>query len=153
MQFKGQDYVKPDPEIMKTLVEYKWPGNVRELQNVLKRLVVLNEWEEVIDELGRRNSPEFKHGIAGKPEEYSVIADLLDLSENQTPDLSEFSFKKIKKKAINKVEREAIAYVLDKTGWNRSKASKILEISYKTLLNKIAELDITPPESPDKQTG
>jgi len=35
--------------------------------------------------------------------------------------------------------------VLEKTGWNRSKANKILGISYKTLLYKIQEFDLNPP--------
>jgi uncharacterized protein YbjQ (UPF0145 family) len=41
---------------------------------------------------------------------------------------------------------ELLAYVLDKTGWNRSKASRILDISYRSLLDKIQELDVSPPE-------
>ena len=65
---------------------------------------------------------------------------------NQPPDLSSLSLKKIKKKAIDHVEREVIVYVLEKTGWNRSKATKILNISYKTLLYKIRDLGIEPPD-------
>ena len=48
------------------------------------------------------------------------------------------------------MEKEVISYVLDKTDWNRSKASKILKVSYKTLLNKISELSITPPNEYDE---
>jgi DNA-binding NtrC family response regulator len=50
---------------------------------------------------------------------------------------------------LDHVEREVIAYVLNKTGWNRSKATKILNISYKTLLYKIKDLNIDPPEGAD----
>ncbi|MEE4112424.1 MAG: helix-turn-helix domain-containing protein [Desulfobacteraceae bacterium] len=39
-----------------------------------------------------------------------------------------------------------MSHVLSKTDWNRSKASKILKISYKTLLYKISDLNIVPPE-------
>jgi DNA-binding NtrC family response regulator len=60
-------------------------------------------------------------------------------------DLSDLSLKKIRKKTMNQVERELINHVLIKTGWNRSKASRILKISYKTLLQKIGELQIAPP--------
>jgi len=41
------------------------------------------------------------------------------------------------------LKKELISYVLEKTGWNRTKASKILDISYKTLLTKIEDLSIT----------
>ena len=36
---------------MNKLVAYPWPGNVRELQNVLKRILVLGDWEKMVDEL------------------------------------------------------------------------------------------------------
>jgi len=60
-------------------------------------------------------------------------------------DLSDLSLKRIRKKAMNQVERDLIGHVLTITGWNRSKASRILKISYKTLLQKIDELAIVPP--------
>ena len=36
-------------------------------------------------------------------------------------------------------KREALRRVLYQTNWNRKKAAKILEVSYKTLLQKIKE--------------
>ena len=56
-----------------------------------------------------------------------------------------FSLKKIKKKALDRIEKEVISFVLDKTGWNRTKAASILKVSYKTLLYKINDLHIRPP--------
>jgi DNA-binding NtrC family response regulator len=78
------------------------------------------------------------------------VADLLEFDTNNPPDLSSLSLKKIKKKAIVLVEKEIISYVLEKTGWNRSKATKILKISYKTLLYKIKNLGIEPPKGTKK---
>ena len=72
--------------------------------------------------------------------------DFLGFEIQEQPDLSSLSLKKIKKKAMDHVEKEVIAYVLEKTGWNRSKATKVLNISYKTLLYKIRDLGIEPPE-------
>ena len=51
---------------------------------------------------------------------------------------------------MDHVEKEVIAYVLEKTGWNRSKATKVLNISYKTLLYKIRDLGIEPPEGSEE---
>ena len=61
-----------------------------------------------------------------------------------------FSLKSVKKKAVDQVERKVISSVLQRTGWNRSKANKILKISYKTLLNKISEMGL---ESPAASSG
>ncbi|MGA6924668.1 MAG: helix-turn-helix domain-containing protein, partial [Desulfosarcina sp.] len=74
------------------------------------------------------------------------IAQLLDLQGKNSPENKSFSLKSAKKNAVEMVEREIISHVLKKTEWNRSKASKILKISYKTLLYKISDLDIIPPE-------
>ena len=72
----------------------------------------------------------------------------IDLESADPLKNNNFSLKSVKKKAVDKVEREVISYVLEKTDWNRSKASKILKVSYKTLLNKISELGIGPPSEP-----
>ena len=50
----------------------------------------------------------------------------------------------IKKKVFQKIEKELISYVLEKTYWNRSKAAEILGLSYKYLLTKIDELGLDP---------
>jgi len=40
-------------------------------------------------------------------------------------------------------ERSTIAHVLDRTHWNRKRAARILRVSYKTLLQKIHECELT----------
>jgi len=59
-----------------------------------------------------------------------------------TPTDSSTFLKKLEKRRLNIIDKEVISYVLNQTGWNRTRASKILQISYKTLLNKISDLDI-----------
>lgn len=59
-------------------------------------------------------------------------------------DHSDFSLKKYKKLVADKVEKDLISYVLEKTGWNRTRATQILKVSYKTLLTKIKELEVKP---------
>jgi len=61
------------------------------------------------------------------------------------------SLKGIKTKVIDRIEKEVISYVLMKSDWNKSLASRILNISYRSILNKIQDLNIkTQPESADK---
>lgn len=74
-----------------------------------------------------------------------IQSGIQNMNELYSTDFNSFSLKDIRKKALNQVESKAISHVLAHTGWNRSKAAKILRVSYKTLLNKITELNITPP--------
>ncbi|MFO7559914.1 MAG: sigma-54 dependent transcriptional regulator [Desulfobacterales bacterium] len=145
-KFNNRNILQPSQSVLNKLTEYHWPGNVRELQNVLKRVLVLQNWDEIIDELDYSSS---KHAFS-KQKQAGIDQPLPDsnhfsFNDGKKPDLESFSLKDIKKKALDRVEKEAISYVLEKTGWNRSKASKILQISYKTLLYKISDLGITPP--------
>ncbi len=150
-QFDGKELLTPSPETIEKLTAYHWPGNIRELQNVLKRLMILGNGEDNLDDMlmGNLNQPR----AAGTPKSANQSAtpmDILGFDSSAPPDLSSLSLKKIKKKAMDRVEKEVIAYVLEKTGWNRSKATKILKISYKTLLYKIKDLGIKPPESSEE---
>ena len=137
-QFKNKKLVELSTATIDRLGAYHWPGNVRELQNILKRIIILGEDEEMINDLF--SAPDKRDRIAeiqsaiNKP---SIPIDMLGLNDENATNLSSLSLKKIRKKALDRVEKEVISYVLEKTGWNRSKATKILNISYKTLLYKI----------------
>ena len=145
-QFGDKRLVKPDQDIMDMLISYQWPGNVRELQNILKSCLVVGNWEEVINELSFKLGQEsnLEGAIENTVNGTSIIDDLLNFKGENSPNHASFSLKKIKRKALDRIEREIISHVLDQTGWNRTKATKILKISYKTLLYKISDLNIKP---------
>ena len=145
-QFNSKQLVIPSKSSIDKLCAYHWPGNVRELQNVLKRIMILGDGEENINGILKSTSPP-PPAAGPRPvsDGTSVPIDLFGFGSGEAPDLANLSLKKIKKKAMDRVEKEVISYVLEKTGWNRSKATKILKISYKTLLYKIKDLGIEPP--------
>jgi len=145
-RFNNKQLSKPGKEIMDKLLAYHWPGNVRELQNVLKRVTVLKDWEEVVNELiNNRALPANLNLSIKQSDASSIVSELLDFDSLETKGFKSLSLKKIRKKALDRIEKEVISYVLGKTGWNRSKACKILKISYKTLLYKISDLNLEPP--------
>ena len=64
---------------------------------------------------------------------------------DQMSDLSNFSLKDFRKNAKDQIDKILIEYALEKTGWNRRKASNLLGFSYRALLYKIEDLKINPP--------
>ena len=150
---------KPDSDIITKLCNYPWPGNVRQLQNCIKKQMILNSWEKIFEELTQEQpeiaSPILKENQQNENpifinQEFSnnrtnIISEFVDLSTSSDKLFEDISLKKIKKMASDKVEKEVIAFVLEKVGWNRSRASKILKISYKTLLYKMNEFKVHPP--------
>ncbi len=126
------------------MCKYHWPGNVRELQNVLRRVIILKENEEVLDSMIAKNNSEIAPRASFRSEPLPELINLLGFG-GEEPDLNSLSLKEVRKRTSDFIEKQVIAYVLDKTGWNRSRANKILGISYKTLLAKIQELGLSQP--------
>jgi len=113
-------------ESLAHLTEYPWTGNVRELENVVRRMVVLADGEGAFAALaaGRRN---------GRPDRPAPACSLDE------------SLAQIARRGAREAERTALEGVLEQVRWNRAEASRILKVSYKTLLNKIAQCRLTPP--------
>lgn len=130
-------------EMIDRLCKYHWPGNVRQLQNVLRRIIILNEDEEVLDSIMVNHNSEIGAKASFRSGSVPDLIRFLGL-HGKEPQLESLSLKEIGKRTSEIVEKQVISYVLDKTGWNRSRANKILGISYKTLLSKINELELTP---------
>lgn len=134
-------------DVMEMMMHYHWPGNVRELQNVIKRIVVLGCSDETIGFLSLKrgtltdNEPDEKE-IGNNQVECNNIWANLNIKEfgydNKLP------LKEIGKVAVDKAEKQVILHVLSKTGWNRKKAIKILNVSYPALLYKMKDLNIYP---------
>lgn len=125
------------------LCKYHWPGNVRELQNVLRQVIILNENEEVLDSMNVNHNSATVAKTAFRSELVPDLINFLGINCDE-PNLKSLSLKEIGKRTADFVDTQVISYVLDKTGWNRSRANKILGISYKTLLAKIHDLELTP---------
>lgn len=143
----NQKMITNDRVTMEKLCSYHWPGNVRELQNILKRIVFLERKGESISDLidtAEVNYNSVDDETTGEMMSQSKnFSDYFKLHESE---LTTLPYKKARKKLVGMVEKELISNVLEETGWNRSKASKILNLSYKTLLFKIRELNIQPSE-------
>ncbi|SMC26251.1 two-component system, NtrC family, response regulator AtoC [Desulfacinum hydrothermale DSM 13146] len=142
---------KPDlsPRLMKLLQTYHWPGNVRELENYLKRLLVMGESKEIEAELesgGLNRNPAPEDDPSPSPEAVIEEAAQEALADNHNPrEEKQFpSLKEVRDRAVQRVERALIKQVLEETNWNRREAAKILKISYRALLYKLKDMDLSP---------
>ncbi len=100
-------------EAMSLLKKYSWSGNVRELKNVIERAVIVckNDLLDVID------LPESMTSKAHK-------APTVEFRLGQTMDA---------------VEKDFLFHTLSYVDGNKTKAAKLLDISLKTLHNKLAK--------------
>ncbi len=105
---KTMESFSPDAEEL--VLAYGWPGNVRELKNVIRSIVVLHNGKSVLPEylppeLNRRKKPQ-----AGAEETKFVLPD-------EGISLDDF-------------ERDLILQALERSGRNKTKAAKLLRVSY-----------------------
>jgi two-component system response regulator AtoC len=112
--------------LLHTLNEHSWPGNLRELENVVNRYLVLGDEKAIVDELAPTAAYQ---GAAGPVAEAPNGAGLKAMVKSLKGD----------------AESLAIAQVLEGVGWNRKAAANDLQISYKALLYKIKQYDLSPP--------
>jgi len=111
--------------VMQLLVEHPWPGNIRQLENVIKRIVALENEELGIVDL-----------------KVSPMLSSLPPAAMSAPSRS---LKAASRAASRQAERELILQTLERTHWNRKRAAEALQISYKSLLFKLKQIQV--PES------
>jgi DNA-binding NtrC family response regulator len=135
----------PASRTIDELCAYHWPGNVRELQNIIKRIIISEDTAKNISDLIGISKLGYENAVDKKTKEMSFppngVSDSFSISASE---LRLLPFKKARKKIVDLAEKELISEALERSRWNRSKANKILGISYKTLLSKIRELNIEP---------
>jgi Transcriptional regulator containing GAF, AAA-type ATPase, and DNA binding domains len=98
---------------MEKLMEYPWYGNVRELENFIERLVILRDGL-----LTEKDIPEYFHPEHGK-----------------------VSFKHLPS-FVEATEREEIIKALEKTGYVKSRAAKLLGLTLRQLDYRIKKYNI-----------
>jgi DNA-binding NtrC family response regulator len=100
-------------EAMDALLAHHWPGNVRELRNVIERAVVICTEEEI----QKRHLP--PHITGSEP---SPTTDTLMIPVGVP---------------LEEVERRVILSTLARADYNKTRAAEVLQISLKTLHNKL----------------
>jgi len=110
---------------LEIFLEYNWPGNIRQLENVVKNIVALGD------------------------EDLSVAELAASLSEKHLPASNQRwdSLKAAARAASREAERELILRALERTHWNRKRAARELQISYKSLLYKLKQIGLQDGEA------
>ena len=104
------------PAALEALRYHSWPGNVRELRNVIERAVVICSGEQIE-----------RHHFAPYP--FDQRQRLRDEDTASFPVGT----------PLKEIERAMILRTLQKTGNNKTRAAELLQISLKTLHNKLNE--------------
>lgn len=105
-----------DASVEEKFRNYHWPGNIRELKNLMKRSVLLTQTDLIT--------------TACLPPEINSMSNTTVSFSNKT----ETSDLKV---VAEQNEKEIILKTLEKVGYNKSKAARLMNIDRKTLYNKL----------------
>jgi len=126
-QTKGIPLKNIQSEVLQCFERYSWPGNVRELENLMERLVILSEGNEItLHDLPDRFLTKEERGSA--------------------PFRIKLDEKGIRlKEMLESIERDLILQALERTGGVKNKAAKLLGLNRTTLIEKIKKFKIQYP--------
>ncbi|RTQ92442.1 PAS domain S-box protein [Lysinibacillus telephonicus] len=107
------------PQIATTLESYNWPGNVRELKNLIERLIVMSEKEEISHELlNLLPNSESKSEKVVQVHEIIPLKECIELAEKNLLKLASLKFR------------------------STTEIAKALEVNQSTISRKISKLNI-----------
>lgn len=123
------------PACGKFLLAHHWPGNVRELQNVIERAVILSGDDQFleVEHLGFGLAANETPVVLGSPPVAPIAVPIVapeSSNENVAP--------------LSEIEKRHILAALDHCRGNRTHAAKLLDISIRTLRNKLNEYKKDP---------
>ena len=124
----GKEVTRLEPDALSAIVAHEWPGNIRELENVLERTNPLRRWTGDPPVRPARVAPEgadrYPHaGGAFRPTATRALKEAV-------------------RAETERVERQMIVAALEETGGNVTHAAKKLQISRKSLQNKMKEFGL-----------
>lgn len=121
------------PAVLDACQRHTWPGNVRELEGFVKRYLMIGDDElTLVDPGASLSGQNFMPAHSGSNGHNDSNSGYNEPSGGK-------SLKSLVRDVKSEAERNAIAAALEKTGWNRKAAARLLKVSYRTMLYKIEQ--------------
>ena len=127
----GKHFTRITEEAMVKLLAYNWPGNIRELENAIERAVAL-ETDDVIDVA---SLPENIRGATGHGS--SLIPTEIPPEGIHLENL------------VEEVEKDLLVKALERTGWVKKRAAKLLHLSFRSFRYRLDKFHIDDSSSED----
>jgi len=112
----GLQGLRVAPSVIARLSAYSWPGNIRELENVVERMLVLSNGEQITEE----DLPDELRRISAMQPSNPLNIELPDEGVS-----------------LEAIERELLLRALEKAGGNQTRAAQYLDISRRTFIYRM----------------
>jgi two-component system response regulator AtoC len=133
------------PAVIEACQTYAWPGNLRELEDFVKRYLMVGDRELAFETTDSDLDDANHHSVLTKRHGSNHLATPRSQAGNGSAGSD--SLKSLVQSVKLEAEKNAIAAALEKTGWNRKAAARLLKVSYRTLLYKIEQYQMRASDS------
>jgi len=134
----GRSFFELPSETIDIFLNYNWPGNTKELESVVKRAVMNGDDGKFLKEMHLIKTDTLSKTNQMMIEGLKATSSIID-TKDYLKQVERKSLKDICSNIMGKVEKKVMQKALEATNWNRKKAAAMLNISYKSMLNKIKE--------------
>jgi two-component system response regulator AtoC len=132
------------PAVLEACQRYAWPGNLSELERFVKRYLLMQDFELASgQEAVLGGMTDVGYSLFRLPAPVEPPA-----NEIRERTAATESLKTLVQGVRIEAEKNAIAAALEKTGWNRKAAARMIKVSYRTLLYKIDQYHLRPSTGP-----
>jgi len=132
------------PKVLDACQDYAWPGNLIELETFVKRYLVAGDQELTFND--NDLTAVGGNGKVNLPQTLRFASIAQANGGDGGSQLGPKSLKSLVQSVKCEAEKNAIGAALERTGWNRKAAARLLEVSYRTLLYKIEQYHMTAAE-------
>lgn len=112
----GMPALRIHPTVIARLSSHRWPGNIRELENVLERMIVLSNGDQITE-------ADLPDALRTLPEPAAGTPFHIDIPDEGI--------------RLEAVERELLLRALEKAGGNQSRAARLLDLSRRTFIYRM----------------
>lgn len=134
-------FVLPSTQVADRLSTYHWPGNLDELRNAMQRLVIAGDEERFLAQKGLPWAQNSVHDTMAATLEMEASLDMGEIQGYKAA-LGRMPLKSICDHYVQRTEKKIMQKALEYTNWNRKRAAVLLNISYKSMLNKMKNYEI-----------
>jgi two-component system, NtrC family, response regulator AtoC len=132
------------PAVLDACQQHVWPGNFDELENFVKRYLLAGDKQLTFGETKSNGGDGYATGRDGASPRTNLLPEVTSRDGIRS---GPKSLKSLIDTVKSEAERNAIGTALQRTGWNRKAAARLLQVSYRTLLYKIDQYHMSASES------
>jgi two-component system response regulator AtoC len=138
----GRSRLDLSEEMRSAMQTCAWPKNIAELEQLVRSAVLRGDDNGMLGELC---SIDQHHSCTMDTEKRAGSNQLAGQEEirQYLRETSDYSLRGVRQEFMLRAEKRFIKKALEKANWNRKKAARMLDISYKSLLNKMKEFDLS----------